>query len=64
MAQGNALYGAKRGRGETRALVLALARDGRSVRDIARSTDISDVAVRKHIRRLRADGELPEEGAA
>lgn len=56
------VYGAKRGPGETRSLVLALAREGKSVREIARTTDVSEVAVRKHLRKLRELGEL--EGAA
>jgi predicted transcriptional regulator len=45
--------------------VLALAQQGKTVREIARTTDVSEVAVRKHLRSLRDAGELTvEEGAA
>lgn len=54
------IYGAKRGVGVTRTMVLALVRQGKSVREIARTTDVSEVAVRKHLRKLRELGELVE----
>lgn len=57
------VLGAKRGAGETRRMVLLLAREGRGLREIARLLDISTQGVHWHLKRLRADGELPEEEA-
>jgi DNA-binding CsgD family transcriptional regulator len=43
-------------------MVLALIRAGHTPRQIAKQLDISTQAVYQHLRRLRADGELPEAG--
>lgn len=50
--------GAKRGAGETRALVLKYAKLGLNPTDIAKVTGISRQAVYGHFEKLRADGEL------
>lgn len=55
--------GAKRGAGETRAMVLRLKLQGRTTREISEECGISTQAVNKHLRRLRRDGDLAE-GAA
>jgi len=41
-----------------------LAKEGKSNREIADLTGLSTQAVHGHLKRLRRDGELPEEGAA
>ncbi len=54
-------YGAKRGVGETKALVLRYLKQGLSIREIAQLCGISTQAVHQHIRRLRAEGALERE---
>ena len=51
-------YGAKRGVGKTRAMVLKYHLEGLSGPQIAKKVKISRQAVNKHIARLRADGEI------
>jgi predicted ArsR family transcriptional regulator len=46
----------------TRKLVLALAREGIPARQIAEQLGLTRARVYQHLRRLRADGELPEDG--
>lgn len=45
-------------------MVLKLAQQGRSPREIAAQSGITTQAVYQHLSALRASGELPEEGAA
>ncbi|MGH2595795.1 MAG: helix-turn-helix domain-containing protein [Actinomycetota bacterium] len=56
--------GAKRPVGETRDRVREYARRGLNNSEIGRLLGISREAVRDHVKKLRAAGELPEEGAA
>ena len=56
--------GPKHGAGVTRERVRKATAKGEPVRKIAERLGISTQAVNQHIRSLRADGELPEEGAA
>lgn len=56
--------GAKRGVGETRALVKKHAAKGLTPTEIGRLLGISREAARQHVTRLRDAGELPKEGAA
>ncbi len=57
-------YGAKRGAGQTRALVADLARQDLRPRQIAGVLGISTQAVYQHLQSLRASGELAEEAAS
>ena len=61
---GTGTGGAKRGVGQTRALVKDYAGKGLGPTEIGRLLGISREAARQHIARLRQAGELPEEGAA
>jgi DNA-directed RNA polymerase specialized sigma24 family protein len=49
----------KRGKGETRALVLEHILKGLTPREIALILDVSTQAVNHHVKRLRAEGKLP-----
>lgn len=60
-AMGNkVVYGAKRGIGKTRELVLRHHLRGLKATEIAKKVGISRQAVNKHLRSLREDGELSE----
>jgi predicted ArsR family transcriptional regulator len=58
------VFGAKRGPGKTRALVLKLKLQGRLPRDIAIELGVSTAAVYQHLANLRADGLLNDEKKA
>lgn len=53
-------YGAKRGPGKTREMVLRHHLSGLTSSQIAKKVGISRQAVNAHLRRLREDGELAE----
>jgi len=53
----------KRAPGETAEIVLALAKQGKGVREIARLCDISTQAASGHLKRLRTAGRLDGDAA-
>jgi predicted ArsR family transcriptional regulator len=55
--------GPRRSPGETAEIVLALAKQGKGIREIARLCDISTQAAGGHLKRLRTAGRLDGDAA-